>query len=266
MNPKTFNQFQKIIYNASGIKLEDNKESLVCSRVGKRMRSLKIGNYESYIKTISQDKTGVELIHLLDAISTNVTSFFREPDHFSFLESTVKDWAGQGQKRFRFWSAACSTGEEPYTLAISLLETLSQEKCDVKILATDISTNVINVCNDGVYDFEKLKDISQTLRDRYFDQHSNNGKLHFSAKKKIKDLIVTRRLNLSTPPFPMTGPLDIVFCRNVMIYFDATVRLNLVNAIYNLLKPGGYLLIGHSESLTGLNTPFKVLRPSIYQK
>ncbi|HAR61839.1 MAG: chemotaxis protein CheR [Candidatus Margulisiibacteriota bacterium] len=266
MDRDTFNKFRKIIYDKSGITLGEGKESLVSARIAKRMRFLEIDDGKVYLQYIIDDNKGDEIIHLLDAISTNVTSFFREPTHFDYIETLIPKWIAQGKKSFRFWSSASSTGEEPYSLAITLLEMIKDPSIDIKILATDISTRVLDKCDEGIYNKEKVNVIRQPLVDRYFDCSKTNKETFYRVKKNVKDLVVFKRLNLSSPPFPMKGPFDVVFCRNVMIYFDNIVRTALIREIYRLLKPGGYLMIGHAESLIGLSTDFKLVLPSIYVK
>ncbi len=243
-----------------------DKEALVCARIGKRMRSLGIHDYRTYLWYVMQDKSGEETIYLIDAISTNVTGFFREADHFDFLREAVSEWLAQGQRRFRFWSAACSTGEEPYSLAMTLLETVNNPNIDIKILATDISTRALDKCRRGTYDEERMEPVPPALRESYFDRHRDEQGIYYTAKGALKNLIVFKRLNLSTPPFPMRGPLDAIFCRNVMIYFDDNVRINLLADMYRLLKPSGYLMVGHAESLTDIVSDFKAVKPSIYVK
>jgi chemotaxis protein methyltransferase CheR len=261
-----YNRFTKVIYEKSGIALGSNKYALVSARVGKRMRALGMKSPREYLRFAVADGNEEELIQLLDVISTNVTSFFREPDHFDFLADLMEAWQREGQRRFRFWSAACSTGEEPYSMAMTLLEALGAHNVDLKILATDISTRVLAACNEGVYEAEKLAGVREVLRERYFER-INEGKVAcFSAKGTLRSRIVFRRLNLSRPPFPMKGPFDVVFCRNVMIYFDSILRSELIQEIHRLLKPGGILMVGHSESLAGVDVDLKLVRPSIYIK
>lgn len=266
MDKKTFEKFRKIVYEKSGISLGERKEALVAARVGKRMRVLEIDDYATYLRRVMNDETGAEVVHLLDAISTNVTSFFREENHFEFLEDVILHWLAKGQNRFRLWSAACSTGEEPFTLAMTLMECFNGHKIDLKILATDISTRALDKCREATYDKEKLKKIPPLLRDRYFDAHKNEEGITYGLKAAIKNTVVFKRLNLSRPPFPMHGPFDVIFCRNVMIYFDNYVRGNLLADMYRLLRPGGYLMVGHAESLTGMVSDFRTVRPSIYIK
>ncbi|PKK89929.1 MAG: chemotaxis protein CheR [Candidatus Wallbacteria bacterium HGW-Wallbacteria-1] len=266
MDSKTFNEIRELVYAKSGITLGDNKVALVMARLSKRMRALGIADYDSYVAYLRKDETGDELINLLDVISTNVTHFFREDAHFRFLEEKIAEWVSRGQTRFRFWSAACSSGEEPYSMAMTLLETVGDKRLDMKILATDISTRILAKCKEGRYLADKTKGIPPQLRQRYFTQERDGKDLYYVAGKQLKDLVVVKRLNLSTPPFPMTGPMDMVLCRNVMIYFDSHVRQRLLDDICRLLKPGGFLLVGHAESLVGVTCNLKTIKPSIYMK
>ncbi len=266
ISPKTFQKFRDLVYERSGISLGPGKESLVAARVGKRMRALGLTVYEDYLAHVQRDQTGEEIVLLLDAISTNVTSFYREGAHFEMLSGLMEKWIGQGQRRFRFWSAACSTGEEPYTMAITLREALGGRPADVRILATDISTRALGRAIEGVYEAEKVAPIPLQVRNRYFDMVREGADKRYAARAELKEMVAFRRLNLSSPPFPMQGPMDAVFCRNVMIYFDATVRRNLLAEIHRLLKPGGYLMVGHAESLTGVANGFRTVKPSVYVK
>jgi chemotaxis protein methyltransferase CheR len=208
-----------------------------------------------------------EIINLLDVISTNVTSFFREIEHFDLTEKFVGEWLAAGQRRFRFWSAASSSGEEPYSLAMKLCEIFGNTKVDAKILGTDISTRVLQLCMQGVYDKQRLMTVPEEWLAKYFTREiSPEGEEQWRARPILQNMISFRRANLSTPPFPIKGPMDLVFCRNVMIYFDKEVRTRLVSEIFRVLRPGGYLFVGHSESLTSLQTEFKLVRPSVYMK
>lgn len=266
MDARTFNKFREIIYEKSGITLGPGKEALVSARVGKRMRTLKMNDHKEYLNRVIQDSTGEEIVQLLDVISTNVTSFFREDAHFHFITEQLHKWLANGQRRFRFWSAASSTGEEPYSLAITLSEAFSGYTVDVKILATDISTRVLQKCREGCYGADKVKPVQKGLRERYFTRAQGEDGPLYTVKPILREMVVFQRLNLSTPPFPMKGPFDMVLCRNVMIYFDDTVRKNLLAEIHRLLKPGGNLIVGHAESLTGMLSKFHSVRPSVYVK
>ena len=269
LDPESFDEFRSLVYARSGITLQTGKEALVSARVGKRMRKLGVPDFRSYLDWVKGAGGEEEMIQLLDAISTNVTSFFREPAHFDFVRETMSGWLRKGQRRFRLWSAASSTGEEPYTLAITLAELQPHADCDIRILATDISTRVLEAAREGVYDAAKLASLPPGIRDRWFVRRRSAG--HgaadaYSVAERLKAMILFKRLNLAFPPFPMQGPMDIILCRNVMIYFDNRVRQRLIAEFHRLLKPGGYLLVGHAESLAGITSGFRSLGPSIYAK
>ena len=266
MEKAIFNKFRKVIYDKSGINLKNGKEALVCTRVSKRMRTLGIDDYRSYLRYVMQGGDNGEIVHLIDVISTNVTSFFREAEHFAFLGNTFANWFSQGQKRFRFWSAACSSGEEPYSITITLNEILKGRNVEMKILATDISTQILKNAREGIYSVKKLESVPENQIKQYFNCHRDNHAVTYSIKTSLKEMIVFSRLNLSSPPFPMHGPFDVIFCRNVMIYFDDSIRKNLLDEIYRLLRPGGYLIVGSAESLAGMMSDFKLVKPSIYLK
>jgi chemotaxis protein methyltransferase CheR len=266
MEPSIFNKFQHLIYEKSGISLGENKEALVSARVGKRLRELKLPDFKSYLAYLKEDDSGEEIVNLLDVISTNVTSFYREANHFDLMDELVKKWLSEGQRKFRFWCAASSSGEEPYTIAMTFLEAAGGTATDTRMLATDISTRILSRAQEGRYPEEKTAGIPASYLDKYFQRENENNRKIYTAKESIKSLITFKRLNLSVTPFPMSGPMDIVFCRNVMIYFDNAVRKKLLMEIERLLKPGGYLFVGHSESLTGQLCGLKNIRPAVYVK
>ena len=265
MDRHTFNKFRGLVYEKSGINLGEKKEALVCARLGKRMRTLGIDDYRKYFKYVARDTSGQEIVELLDVISTNITHFFREHQHFEFLNSIVGEWVSQGQRRFRIWSAACSTGEEPYSIAMTLRETLS-DITDTKILATDISTRVLQKAMQGMYEERHMEKVPRELRLKYLLKDSGQEKSLYKIAKSLRDMVTFGRLNLSVHPYPLNGPFDVIFCRNVMIYFDNQVRRRVLESMYKLLKPGGYLMVGHAESLTGIVSSFKSVKPSVYVK
>jgi chemotaxis protein methyltransferase CheR len=263
MKKDTFKQFCSIIYQRSGISLGEKKEALVAARVGKRTRTLGLDTIEEYLSYVNNDQSGDEIIHLLDAISTNVTYFFRETEHFNLITQCFLDWYSHGKRSFRFWSAGCSSGEEPYSIAITLLEALQEKQVpDIKILATDLSTKVLSTASNGMYDPKKVADIPALIMQKYFEKSHDT----YRVSNSIRSLVTFCRLNLSNIPYPMSGPMDMILCRNVMIYFDQTFRKQLISEYHRLLKPGGYLLVGHSESLTGMTNGFKTVSPSVYTK
>jgi chemotaxis protein methyltransferase CheR len=262
---EVFKQFADLIYKEAGIHLGEHKQALVSARLGKRMRFLSIQDFKDYYEYIQRDQSRKELSNLIDAVSTNVTFFYREQENFKILASLVRQWEQERQTRFRIWSAACSTGEEPYTMGLILSETL-QNVTDVKILATDISTSVLATARKGEYEAKKLEKISGKMIEKYFTLIRNKEKKTYRVSETIKKMIQFSWLNLSSPPYPMKGPLDVIFCRNVMIYFDNNVKERLLEDMYRLLKPGGYLIVGHAESLSGLLNHFKSVKPSVYIK
>jgi chemotaxis protein methyltransferase CheR len=265
MDKSVFDIFREIIYKKSGISLSEKKEALVGARVSKRLRALGIGSFEDYLRYLNDDQSGEEMVQLLDAISTNVTHFFREPEHFDLLSRLLRQGIEAGHRRFRFWSAGCSSGEEPYSLAMTICETCNAADYDMKILATDISTKILRRCINGIYEEKKMDSVPALLQDRYFEREEGSRRL-YAVRQELKRMIMFKRLNLSAVPFPMKGPMDAIFCRNVMIYFDNDVRKKLLNEFYRLLKPEGYLFVGHAESLTGMLSGLKAARPSVYKK
>lgn len=263
MHATIYKRFCDIAYEAAGIRLGAGKQALVDARVGRRLRHLGIDTPREYLGYMESDETGKELAQFLDAITTNFTSFCREPSHFEFLTQWLKTQLPPRQARLRVWCAAAATGEEPYTLAITLLEALGGRSSDAKILATDISTRALSRARQGIYPKKTIEPLSASQRSRFLEQDARGD---YRITEEPRKLLTFRRLNLSTPPFPMKGPFDFVFCRNVMIYFDQPIRQALVSNIEKLLAPGGYLITGHSETLAGLQTGLALVRPSIYQK
>ncbi len=272
MDSKTFDKFRELIYDVAGIRLADGKLALVRARIGKRLRALGLYSSKEYLDYIKADKSKQEIVNLLDVISTNVTNFFRESEHFDVLSRQFEEWLEGGQRKFRFWSAGCSSGQEPYTIAMTLLEVLrktgrSQRSLDIKILATDISTKVLNIADRGEYDHDKISGIPRALLSSYFNlSTTGTGGKSYVAKHNLRSLIVFKRLNLSKPPFPMRGPMDAIFCRNTMIYFDNVVRQRLVSEFQRLNRKDGILFVGHSESLTGFDSSYNAIKPSVYRK
>jgi len=256
-----------MIYDVAGINLHEGKKALVTARINKRIRALGLEDERQYLNIVLNDDSGREIISLIDVISTNVTHFYRESDHFNFLRDIFLEWQNEGKDKFRFWCAAASTGQEPYTIAITLKESEKSKYIDWKLLATDISTTVLAQCHRAVYTREHVKPVPMALQTKYFTRETgDDGDTYYRVNEILKNRIKFARLNLSKIPFPMKGPLDMVFCRNVMIYFDREVKTRLISEIHRLLRPGGYLVVGHAESLTGIENNFRIIRPSIYIK
>lgn len=266
LSPKTFQRFCALVYDKAGIHLGPQKEALVAARMGKRMRTLGLQSYEEYLDLVKNDAAGDEVAEMLNAISTNVTSFFREEHHFRLLTDLLREWRSEGQRSFRIWSAAASTGEEPYTIAMTAKAALGDAR-DVKILGTDISTRALGVARQGRYEARHLEKVPAEHVRRFFRKETDEGgKTAYRVEDDLRQMVSYARLNLAEPPYPMKGPFDVVFCRNVMIYFDNRVRKALLDEIWRLLKPGGYLLVGHAESLSGMLASFRSSKPSVYVK
>lgn len=266
LSPKMFQRFCELVYEKAGIHLGPQKEALVASRMGKRMRMLGLARYEDYYRLVKEDTVGDELVEMLNAISTNVTYFFREEHHFSLLKELLQQWHGEGQRSFRIWCAAASTGEEPYTIAMTA-KTAVPDVSDIKILSTDISTKVLEIAKRGQYGERHLEKVPEGLRRRFFrKQAGESADREYVVDADLRRMMTFARLNLATPPYPMKGPFDVVLCRNVMIYFDNVVRKGLLDEIWRLLKPGGILMVGHAESLSGMLSRFRSIRPSVYVK
>lgn len=264
MDGSTFHRLCSIAYEKAGITLGPSKEALVAARVGKRLRALGLTSEKEYLAKLEEDETGEETVEFLDVISTNHTSFFRERDHFELLRDLVVDWRREGLTRLRIWSAASSSGEEPFSIAFTLSDLSDAAEMDWRILATDISTRVLKKAEAARFSAERLASLELSAQRRYFERVPKTD--DFVVRPTLRAKIVFRRLNLAVPPYPMRGPFDIIFCRNVMIYFDQAVRQRVITAMERLLRPGGYLLIGHSEALSGIQFGLHMLRPSVFVK
>ncbi|MEW6260162.1 MAG: protein-glutamate O-methyltransferase [Thermodesulfobacteriota bacterium] len=260
-------QFQRvcdIVYRFSGIHLKEGKESLVRARLMKRLRALGIGSFEEYLRLIEDPSGQNELRQMIDVMTTNKTSFFREASHFHYLVEHILPT--MHQSRLRFWSAACSSGEEPYTLAMVLSEHLSDiSSRDVKILATDLSRPVLAKAAEGCYTDKQIEDIPASYLHKYFQlKPAKDGRM-YQIRPSIRSIVRFACLNL-LEPWPMKGPFQVIFCRNVMIYFDRQTQERLVNRFHELIEPGGYLFVGHSEGLSGVRHRFRYVRPAVYRK
>ena len=261
-----FQRFRALIYHESGISLGEQKKSLLASRLSKRMRDLDLATFSEYYAKVAEDQTREEFTRMLDLISTNKTDFFREPKHFDFLRERIIPKLIR-IKNIRIWSSACSTGEEPYTIAMTLFDYVQNpSQWDFKILASDLSTRVLAKATAGIYGEDRFRDVPPDVMKRHFLRGRGEQTGVFKVKPHLAGAITFRRLNLMDDRFPIKNPLDLIFCRNVMIYFDRPTQEKLVNKFHHYLKPGGYLFIGHSESLQWVRHPFKTIVPTIYQK
>lgn len=264
---RDFAFLRKVAYEHTGIILGENKRQMVYGRLARRIRQLGLGNFSDYCKRIETDLDS-ELSELVNAITTNLTSFFRENHHFEHLANTALPEimaCNARQHRLRIWSAGCSTGEEPYSIAITLAESGRLSGWDTRILATDIDTNVVTRASAGVYADDRIQGIDPQCLRRWFQRGSgtNDGKAR--VVQPLRDMISFRQLNL-LGPWKMQGPFDIIFCRNVVIYFDKETQRKLFARYADMLAPHGYLYIGHSENLLKISEQFRLLGSTIYKK
>jgi chemotaxis protein methyltransferase CheR len=263
-----FEFIRHVIAENAGIVLGPNKRQLVQGRLARRLRELGLPSYESYCDHV-RNSGPEELVGLINALTTNVTAFFRENHHFEALASYMIPEAlkrNQQTRRLRIWSAGCSTGEEPYCIAMVLSETLpSSERWDAKILATDIDSDVIASAQQGIYSMDRLAAVPEARLRRCFRRGIGANSGQAMVQPDISRLVTFRTLNLQQS-WPMSGPFDIIFCRNVMIYFDQPTRERLVTRFASLLAPNGYLCLGHSESIHAGTAPFQLVGKTIYRK
>jgi chemotaxis protein methyltransferase CheR len=271
LSDQLFERFSRLVYQECGINLHNGKRELLQARLNKRLRATGITSYRQYYDYITSPNSSGEIIHFLDSISTNLTYFFREPRHFEFLDRTalpelISNKVNNREMRIRIWSAGCSTGEEPYSLAMSVLSHLHDlEKWDFRVLATDISTRVLGVGFKGIYSKDKIGKVPQSLQKTYFQRQRTPDSENFEVIPMLKRIVTFRRLNLKEN-YPFSGPFDFIFCRNVMIYFDKETQQHLIQKMAAYLAPGGYFMVGHSESLTGLDHPLTYIQPSTYRR
>ena len=264
--------FRKLVYELAGINLGEQKMQLVRARLGKRLRAGGFRSYREYYEFVRQDSTGNELVQLLDAIATNTTHLFREKQHFDFLAERLRAWIddrawrSRNGSEARIWSAACSSGEEPHSLAMTADDALRGTGVTFRILATDLSTRMLERAGLAVYEPHRLGTVPEAYRNRYFARVSVDGRPALQVVPELRRAITFSRLNLMAERFPFRHGFHFIFCRNVMIYFDRPTQQTLVNKLAGHVRPGGYLIIGHSESLNGIPHPFNYVRPTIYQK
>ncbi|RMH36144.1 MAG: hypothetical protein D6690_06715 [Nitrospirae bacterium] len=266
ITPQAFGRFADLIYRHAGIALSEQKQALLVSRLGKRLRQLSLASFQAYYEYVTGEGGEEELTHLLDLISTNKTDFFREPAHFAFLRDRIlPDLAIE--RRIRIWSSASSSGEEPYSIAMTVYDAVpDMTRWDVKILASDISTRVLAKAASGIYDEQRVASLPADLVRRHFLRGRGNQAGMVKVKPHLARMVVFRRINLMDEAFPIRTALDVIFCRNVMIYFDRPTQSRLMAKFYRYMKPGGYLFIGHSESLQWIEHPFTYVAPTIYRK
>lgn len=262
-----FNFVCSYIYEKSGIVLSDSKREMVYRRFTRIIRERQLDSFSDYCQLLKLNPDE-EQNYFINAITTNLTSFFREQHHFDYLtEHELPRLLKEGNKRLRIWSSASSTGEEPYSIAITLIESMKTalKTWDVKVLATDIDSNVLATGKEGVYDYKRIEDIPEKLKKKYFSRGMGANESNVRVLSDLQKLITFKELNLMND-WPMKGPFDVIFCRNVIIYFDKKTQLELFERYHQLLAPNGLLILGHSENLGGYQQHFQNVGRTIFRK
>ena len=271
MRDSEFEFIRTYVYKHSRISLGHDKRELVAARVGKRLREVELESFGAYCRLLQTPAGEEESEKLIDAISTHHTAFFREKDHFEFVRSkVVPEMLGRARlerwSRLHAWSAACSSGEEPYSLAIILSETLQGSGWSWHIEATDISDRVLRQARAAVYPAQTLDPLPSVRRRMFFQQGIGPQQGNYRVARELHSGVTFTQLNLLGSALPFTEPFHVILCRNVMIYFDQPTQEELVNRLSQQLVPGGYLLVGHAESLTGIRHSLQMIKPSIYRR
>jgi chemotaxis protein methyltransferase CheR len=263
-----FEALRKLVKEITGINLSDQKRELVYGRLARRLRALHLRTFAEYRDLLASDG-GREIGELCNAITTNLTSFFREPHHFEYLrEQVLQPMVAKrdGQRRVRIWSAGCSTGEEAYSLAMTVLESFPDLRTwDVKILATDLDSDVLAKAQRGVYLADRVRSIGAQRLGRFFVEKRGRDGISYEVAAELTALITFKQLNLMHP-LPMKGPLDAIFCRNVVIYFDKDTQRELFSRIATLQRPGDFLFLGHSESLFKVSESYTPIGKTVYRR
>ncbi len=263
-----FNALRTLVRQLTGIALSEAKRELVYGRLSRRLRALGLQSFSAYRDLLTDNPEGPEMVEFINAITTNLTSFFRESHHFDHLREQVLLpllQRGSGQ-RLRIWSAGCSTGEEPYSIAMTVRETVPENvRLDIKILATDLDSDVLARARAGVYGEDRVSALSAQRRDRFFREHRDGGVVKYRVTPDLQQLITFNQLNLMNP-LPMKGPLDVIFCRNVVIYFDKETQRDLFRRYSQLQRPGDTLFLGHSESMFKVSDDYTLVGRTIYRR
>ena len=273
VSDREFQLFRTLVYERTGIALGPHKRHLLRARLGRRLRALGVATFSEYYDyLVDPAGDGAESVAFINAITTNKTDFFREPHHFQYLkgpwaEARRAEADRTGRRRLRFWSAACSSGEEAYTLAITLSEVrLVPPAWDTRILASDIDTNVLAQAESGVYAMDRTAPVPEELLRRYFLYRNGREGEEVRVRPELRQLLTLRRINLAEPSWPIRTRFDVIFCRNALIYFDRAMQKNILERLVNLLEPGGLLFLGHAESVFGLIDGLAHLGNTIYAR
>lgn len=264
MSDSNYSRISKLSYDQSGIVFDQHKQPMVYSRLSRRLRQLNQSNFDVYLKYLDSH-WDTERTHFLNALTTNLTSFFREAYHFDYLADVIIPELRKRHatdKRVRIWSAASSTGEEPYSIAMVFREAMPGLDWDIKILATDLDSNVLDTAQRAIYSVDRLEDMDPKRIRRWFTQIDSG---HYQVKEKVRSLLTFNQLNL-LHNWPIHGPFDVVFCRNVIIYFDLDTQRTLFKKIHRIMAPDSHLIIGHSENLINVSSDFESMRRNVFRR
>lgn len=263
-----FESIRKILYDVSGISLSSKKQNMVQNRIAKRKADLSLSTFDSYLAFLEDPKNSDEIIGLVNALTTNVTHFFRESHHFEHLKKTIKKLLRENKPEIVIWSAGCSIGAEPYSIAITAMDAMEEERlqCTLKILATDIDTKALKSARQGVYEEKFLKGISRHQMLSYFSKAQGDDENIYQINKNIRDKVSFNYLNFNDNPWPMKGAFDFIFCRNALIYFDSEKQLDYVGRMTDLLITGGFLYLGHSEYFISDSAEYEALGQTTFRK
>lgn len=268
LKEKEFEKLSAFIFSNYGIKMPLAKKIMLQSRLQKRLRHLAIESFEKYIDYVFSEKGSEEIIHMMDVVSTNKTDFFREPTHFEFLTDVIlPELFERKQSSIKIWSAGSSSGEEAYTIAMVIEEYLaSHSRINYEIYGADISTDMLQKAINGVYKMEKVFNIPEIYKKRYLLKSKDPQQKLVRVKPNLRSKVHFFRLNLMDAVYKAPNDFDVVFCRNTLIYFERDTQERVINKLCTHLKPGGYFILGHSESITNMNVPLKNIKPTIFRK
>jgi chemotaxis protein methyltransferase CheR len=264
-----FRRLARFIEGELGIRMPDSKRIMLESRLQKRLRHFGMASFREYVDYVfSEEGRRGELINMIDAVTTNKTDFFREADHFDFLlEKALPEWCAGNAGVMAFWSAGCSTGEEPYSLAMVLEEYReTNPRFNYRIFASDLSTQVLEKAKTAIYDVEKAAPIPMSYKKKYLLRSKDPSKGQIRVRPEIRARVSFDRINFMDDSYPVEGQFDVVFCRNVIIYFDRKVQQEILGKLCGHIRTGGWLILGHSETLTGMDMPLRGVAPTIYTR
>lgn len=268
LDVKQFQAIKKKLYDVAGITLADHKRQMVENRIARRIKQLSLSSYSAYVSYLESEHHADEVVHLVNALTTNVTHFFREEHHFDHLREKIGVLLSEVAPKIRIWSAGCSVGAEPYSAGIAAYDMMKQLKvrADLRILATDIDTMALARGRKGEYPKRIIKGLNSVLLKTHFSEIESGDEKGYRVKEHLRQLVAFNYLNFNTRCWPMSGPFDFIFCRNALIYFDRPKQQEYVEKMLRVLKPGGFLYLGHSEHAVMEGRGYKICGQTIYQK